>query len=248
MNVFVAELVGTAILIIFGDGVVANVVLARTKGYGSGWIVITFGWGMGVFVAVFCVAAYSGAHINPAVTLGMAVAGKLAWSLVPIYMIAQVLGGLLGGIIVFAFYRDHFAATEDADLKLACFCTGPNIRNYPLNFFCEVVGTFLLVFPIFLMADPADIRAIPMVRSPHTGGPTLFLYDTYPGGVGFARKLFDLHDLVLDAAAERLARCACPQGCPSCVGSALEAGPVAKASTARLLQLAREESEARGIA
>lgn len=157
MNVFVAELVGTAILIIFGDGVVANVLLARTKGFGSGWIVITFGWGMGVFVAVFCVAAYSGAHINPAVTIGMAVAGKLAWSAVPIYMVAQVLGGLLGGIIVFAFYRDHFAATEDADLKLACFCTGPNIRNYPLNFFCEVVGTFMLVFPIFLMIDPSFV-------------------------------------------------------------------------------------------
>lgn len=127
----------------------------------------------------------------------------------------------------------------------------PRLRGEGLNLGDGLQGLAHLVgqvAPIFLMADPADIRAIPMVRSPHTGGPTLFLYDTYPGGVGFARKLFDLHDLVLDAAAERLARCACPQGCPSCVGSALEAGPVAKASTARLLQLAREESAARGIA
>ncbi len=153
---FFAELLGTAIVVLLGNGVVANVVLAKTKGHGSGWIVITFGWGMAVFVAVFCTATYSGAHLNPAVTLAMAVAnhGGFPWLNVPVYLAAQLLGGFLGAVLVWLFYREHFKATDDADAKLGCFCTSPNIRNLPTAFFCELVGTFMLVLPIFLMVDP----------------------------------------------------------------------------------------------
>ncbi len=153
MSPFVAELIGTALLVTFGDGVVANVVLSRTKGNNSGWIVITMGWALGVFVGVFSSQAVSGAHLNPAVTLGMALAHKFPWAGVPAYMVAQLLGAVLGGLVVFLFYREHFKVTEDATLKLACFCTIPNIRNRAQAFFCELVGTFLLVFPVFLMTD-----------------------------------------------------------------------------------------------
>jgi glycerol uptake facilitator len=154
---FIAELIGTAILVVFGNGVVANVVLNRTKGNGAGWIVITFGWGMAVFVAVFCVSAYSGAHLNPAVTIALAAAhkGNFGWHQVPVYIGGQMLGAFIGACFVYWFYGDHFAATDDADAKLACFCTMPAIRNYARNFFCEAIGTFLLVFPIFLMVDPS---------------------------------------------------------------------------------------------
>src|SRR6478672_3390017 len=123
MNPILAEFIGTAMLIIFGNGVVANVVLARTKGNNSGWIVITAGWGFAVFIGVFCSQRFSGAHLNPAVTLAMAVAGKLAWSRVGGYLLAQMLGGIIGGATVFFFYREHFKATEDVSGKLACFCT-----------------------------------------------------------------------------------------------------------------------------
>jgi glycerol uptake facilitator protein len=153
MNPLIAEFIGTALLIIFGNGVVANVVLARTKGNNSGWIVITAGWGFAVFVGVFCSQRFSGAHLNPAVTLAMAVAGKFVWSKVAGYLLAQMAGGMVGGVMVFLFYRAHFAATEDPNSKLACFCTAPNIRNLPQAFFCEVVGTFLLVLPVFLMTE-----------------------------------------------------------------------------------------------
>jgi glycerol uptake facilitator protein len=153
MNPFLAEFIGTAILVIFGNGVVANVVLARTKGNNAGWIVITAGWGLGVFVGVFCSQPFSGAHLNPAVTIAMATAGKLAMSKVAGYILAQMLGGVVGGTLVFLFYREHFKVTEDAGAKLACFCTAPNIRSMPQAFFCETLGTFLLIFPIFLMTD-----------------------------------------------------------------------------------------------
>jgi glycerol uptake facilitator len=153
MNAYLAEFVGTALLVAFGNGVVANVVLSRTKGNNSGWIVITAGWGLAVFVGVFCSQSFSGAHLNPAVTLAMAQAGKFAWAKVPGYMAAQFLGALAGSTLVFAFYREHFKITEDANSKLACFCTAPNIRNLAQAFFCETVGTFLLVLPVFLMTD-----------------------------------------------------------------------------------------------
>ena len=151
---YLAELVGTALLILFGNGVVANVVLARTKGNNSGWIVITMGWGLAVFIGAFCSAKYSGAHLNPAVTVAMAMAGKLSVAKVVGYICAQMLGAIAGSVLVFLFYREHFKATDDADAKLACFCTAPNIRNDAQAFFCEVLGTFCLVFPIFLMVDP----------------------------------------------------------------------------------------------
>jgi glycerol uptake facilitator protein len=160
LKIFLAELIGTFILIVLGDGVVANVVLNRTKGQGGGgggaWILIAAGWGMAVFVAVFCVAEYSGAHINPAVTIAIAMAqkSKITWQHVPVYIAAQMLGAFLGGITVYLFYNRHFAVTEDADAKLAVFCTAPNIRSNITSFFCETVATFLLVFPIFLMVDP----------------------------------------------------------------------------------------------
>lgn len=155
MTPFIAEFAGTALLLLLGDGVVANVVLRNTKGAGAGWIVITFGWGMAVFVAVFTVALYSGAHINPAVTVALAVAGKFAWADVPAYLLAQFLGAALGAFLVWLHYRPHFAATEDADGKLAVFCTGPAIRSTGANFISEVIGTFVLVFGVLYLATPS---------------------------------------------------------------------------------------------
>jgi len=149
----IAEFVGTALLVIFGNGVVANVVLSRTKGHGGGWIVITAGWAVGVFVGVFCSQELSGAHLNPAVTLAMAASGEFAWSAVGGYDLAQMLGGVVGGASVLLFYREHFKVTEDLAAKLSCFSTAPNIRSIPQAFLCEVMGTFLLVFPIFLMTE-----------------------------------------------------------------------------------------------
>ena len=155
MSPYVAEFVGTALLVLFGNGVVANVVLARTKGHGSGWIVITTGWSLAVFIGAFCSAAASGAHINPAVTIAMAATGKLAAGSVAGYVLAQMAGAVVGAAAVFAFYRAHFVASDDADAKLACFSTAPNIRSMPQALFCEVVGTFALIFPIFLITSPA---------------------------------------------------------------------------------------------
>jgi glycerol uptake facilitator protein len=153
MNAYLAEFIGTTLLVLFGNGVVANVLLARTKGNNAGWIVITAGWGLAVFIGAFCSAPFSGAHLNPAVTLAMAMAGKLETAKVAGYMLAQMLGGISGGILVYLFYREHFEASTDADAKLACFCTAPNIRNIPQAFFCELLGTFCLILPIFLMTD-----------------------------------------------------------------------------------------------
>ncbi|HEY8748725.1 MAG TPA: MIP/aquaporin family protein [Tepidisphaeraceae bacterium] len=154
MSPFFAEMVGTAILILLGNGVVANVVLKGTKGHGAGWIVITFGWGMAVFVGVFCTAEFSSAHLNPAVTIAMAIGKKTLWKDVPSYILAQMIGAIVGAVLVYLFYRDHFNATDDPDLKMACFCTSPAIPNYRTAFFCEMLGTFVLVFPIFLISSP----------------------------------------------------------------------------------------------
>jgi glycerol uptake facilitator protein len=164
MNPFVAEFVGTTLLIILGDGVVANVVLSRTKGNNSGWIVITAGWALGVFVGVFSSQAFSGAHLNPAVTLAMAAAGKFSWAYAPGYILAQVGGAFCGALLVFLHYRQHFKVTDDAGAKLACFCTAPNIRSLPQAFLCEVLGTLMLVLPVFLMTD-AKIK-LPVASGP----------------------------------------------------------------------------------
>ncbi len=155
MDAYIAEFMGTALLVLLGNGVVANVVLRQTKGEGSGWIVITFGWGMAVFVSVFCVGDISGAHINPAVTLGLAVAGKFAWSSVAGYVVAQILGGIVGATLVYLVYKDHYAVTDDAGGKLATFSTGPAIRGVGSNLFSEVIGTFVLVFAVLSMAAPS---------------------------------------------------------------------------------------------
>lgn len=154
MPPFVGELIGTSLLLLLGDGVVANVVLRDTKGEGSGWIVITLGWAMAVFVAVFTVAAASGAHLNPAVTVGLAIAGKFEWALVPVYVLAQLLGAMLGAALVWLHYRLHFAATEDAGAKLAVFATGPAIRSPVDNLVSEAIGTFVLVFAVLFLAAP----------------------------------------------------------------------------------------------
>jgi glycerol uptake facilitator protein len=154
MTPFIAEIVGTALLLLLGDGVVANVLLRGTKGENSGWIVITLGWGMAVFVGVFAVALFSGAHINPAVTIGLAAAGKFDWVNVPGYLIAQFIGAALGALLVWLHYHPHFAGTEDKDLKLAVFCTAPAIRNTPFNFISEAIGTFVLVFGVLYLAAP----------------------------------------------------------------------------------------------
>lgn len=159
MSLFLAEFIGTALVILLGNGVVSNVVLARTKGNGAGWIVITFGWAMAVFVAVACVGDVSGAHLNPAVTIALAAGHKLEWSLVPLYIVAQFAGGFVGAVLVYVFYREHFHASTDADGKLACFCTAPAIRNLPIAFFCETLATFVLILAIFLMAPAKfDLR------------------------------------------------------------------------------------------
>jgi glycerol uptake facilitator protein len=155
MQAYLGEFVGTALLVLLGNGVVANVVLAKTKGNGGGWIVITLGWGMAVFVAVWCFDEISGAHINPAVTVGLTLAGEFDSTLAAGYVAAQMLGAILGAALVFVFYRDHYAASGDADAKLATFATAPAIRNYPINLFSEVVGTFVLVLAGLLAVDPS---------------------------------------------------------------------------------------------
>jgi glycerol uptake facilitator protein len=151
---FIGEIIGTGLLVLLGDAVVANVVLKNTKGQNSGWIVIAFGWGLGVFVAVFTTAATSGAHINPAVTIGLAAAGKFSWSEVPVYIAGQMIGGTIGAFLVWLQYRQHFDITEEKDSQLAVFCTGPQLRSAFDNLISEVIGTFVLVYAVMHIADP----------------------------------------------------------------------------------------------
>jgi len=153
MTPFIAELIGTALLITLGCGVVANVILEKTKGHGGGWMVITTAWAFAVFVGVVVAGPYSGAHINPAVTIGLAVAGSFEWSEVPSYLLAQLLGAMIGAAIVWIMYKDHFDLTKDKSLKLGVFSTIPAIRNYGSNLFSEAVGTFVLVFTILFFTD-----------------------------------------------------------------------------------------------
>jgi len=155
MTPFTGELIGTAVLIIFGNGVVANVLLNKSKGQNSGWIVITFGWAMAVYIGVFISEPYSKAHLNPAVTLGLAAAGKFDWSKVPTYILAQLVGAMIGSLIGWLAYREHFKETADANLKLAVFSTGPAIRSYADNLITELIGTFLLVFGVLYILGPS---------------------------------------------------------------------------------------------
>jgi glycerol uptake facilitator protein len=154
MSPFFAEFFGTAIIIVFGGGVVSNVLLSKTKGNNSGWIVICFGWAVGVFTGVLISAPFSGAHLNPAVTLALAIAHKFSWASVPVYICAQILGAMFGAGLVWLAYKKHFDATEDADSKLAVFCTAPNIRSYWYNVATEVIGTYVLVLAVLYMAEP----------------------------------------------------------------------------------------------
>jgi glycerol uptake facilitator protein len=154
MTAFLAELVGTALLILLGDGVVANVLLRRTKGEGGGWIVITWGWAMAVFVGVFVAARYSGAHLNPAVTVGLALAGKFDWALVPGYLAAQMIGAAIGAFLVWVQYYPHWAITEDRNAKLATFATMPAVRSTAANFLSETIATFVLVLGVLYLAAP----------------------------------------------------------------------------------------------
>ena len=154
MHPYLAEFIGTALLVLLGNGVVANVLLARTKGQGSGWIVIAFGWGMAVFVAVWCVGAASGAHLNPAVTVGLAAAGKFAATKVAGYLSAQLAGAFFGAILVLLFYWDHYQATDDRAAKLGTFCTAPAIRRTASNLFSEIIGTAVLVLAVLLATEP----------------------------------------------------------------------------------------------
>ena len=153
MQAYIAEFIGTMILIILGDGVVAGVLLKNSKAENSGWIVITFGWGMAVAVAVYCVGQFSGAHINPAVTIAFAVTGNFSgaftgWGVAIGYIIAQFLGAFVGGVIVWLAYLPHWGPTEDPGLKLGVFCTAPAYRQTGPNIVTEVIGTFVLVFGI----------------------------------------------------------------------------------------------------
>jgi glycerol uptake facilitator protein len=151
-DILIGEIIGTMLLILFGDGVVANVVLAKTKGNSSGWIVITTGWALAVFVAVFAVGSVSGAHLNPAVTIGLAVSGGTEWGQVPIYIIGQMVGAFIGAVLVYLHHYPHWSETKDAGLKLAVFSTGPAIRNVTWNLVSEIIGTFALVFGVLTIS------------------------------------------------------------------------------------------------
>jgi len=154
MNVFFAEFFGTAMILVFGSGVVSNVLLNKTKGNNSGWIVISFGWAIGVFTGVLIAAPISGAHLNPAVTLALVLADKFSPSLMPLYITAQVLGAMFGSGLAWLAYKKHFDETDDADAKMAVFCTSPNIRSYFYNVATEVVGTYVLALAVLYMATP----------------------------------------------------------------------------------------------
>jgi len=154
MSPFFAEFFGTAIIIVFGGGVVSNVLLSKTKGNNSGWIVISFGWAVGVFTGVLISAPFSGAHLNPAVSLALAIVHKFSWASVPVYICAQVLGAMFGAGLVWLAYKKHFDATDDANAKLAVFCTAPNIRSYWYNVITEIIGTYVLALAVLYMAEP----------------------------------------------------------------------------------------------
>lgn len=157
MSPFLAEFLGTAFLILLGNGVVANVVLNKTKGNNGGWIVITFGWAIGVFVGVYIAAAHSGAHLNSAVTIALAVTGKFDWANAPAYFVAQLAGAMAGSFLVWVTYKKHFDATEDADGMLAIFCTGPAIKNTMYNLSTEIIGTFVLIFGVLCITG-AEVK------------------------------------------------------------------------------------------
>lgn len=171
MNEYIAEALGTMLLILLGNGVVANVVLKDTKGNNGGWIVVSLGWGLGVFVGVTVAGPVSGAHINPAVTIGLALAGLFPWAKVAMFILFQMLGASTGAFLVWLFYRHHFNRTEDPEAQLACFSTGPAIRKTASNLISEVIGTFVLIFVILYISEPS--MNIPGIEDPQIGLGTL---------------------------------------------------------------------------
>jgi len=163
VSIFGAEVIGTAILILLGNGVVAGVLLNHSKAQNAGWVVITIGWGLAVAIAVFAVGQFSGAHINPAVTLGLAAIGNAEWSDVPAYISGQFVGAFIGAVLVFLTYLPHWGETEDPGLKLASYSTAPAIRNLPANVVTEVIGTFLLVFGVLALGATETTAATGLV-------------------------------------------------------------------------------------
>jgi glycerol uptake facilitator protein len=182
LSILGAEIIGTAILILLGDGVVAAVLLNKSKAQNAGWVVITFAWGLAVAIAVFAVGQFSGAQINPAVTIGTAVIGSTEWGDVPSYIIGQFIGAGLGALLVWLSYLPHWEETEDPGLKLAVFCTAPAIRNTPANLLCEIIGTMMLLFGVLALgADEATaatglvpllVGLLVVVIGMSLGGPT----------------------------------------------------------------------------
>ncbi len=159
LGIIPSEIIGTALLILLGDGVVAAVLLAKSKAENSGWIVITFGWGMAVMVAVYAVGFFSGAHLNPAVTLGLWIHGSIDGAQAWRYFVGEMIGAMIGAVLVFLTYYLHWRDTEDPGLKLAVFSTGPAIRNYGWNLLTEIVGTFVLVFGVLTIVAPWNALA-----------------------------------------------------------------------------------------
>lgn len=151
MTAFIGEIIGTMIIILFGGGVVAGVVLKKSKAENSGWIVITAGWAFGVALAVYASGNLSGAHLNPAVTIALAVIGKFPWSKVPIYILGQFIGAFLGAVLVYLAYLPHWEVTDDQGAKLGVFCTAPAIRCYGANLLTEIIATAALIFLILAL-------------------------------------------------------------------------------------------------
>ena len=181
MTAFIGEIVGTALLIVLGDGVVANVILSKTKGNNGGLIAITFGWSMAVFVGVYVSAAASGAHLNPAVTIALAYAGKFDWANVPMYIAAQFIGAMIGAFLVWLAYKQHFDETEDASIQLGVFCTAPAKRSRLHNFITEFIGTFVFMFAVLSITkassslgslDALPVALVVLAIGLSLGGPT----------------------------------------------------------------------------
>jgi glycerol uptake facilitator protein len=166
MTPFYGEILGTALLVLLGDGTVANVLLAKSKGQNSGWIVVTTGWAIAVFVGAYTVAGISGAHLNPAVSLGLAIAGKFSWEKMPVYVAGQMIGAMIGAALVWLAYLPHWSQTADPDAKRGVFCTAPAIRRPLANLLCEAIGTLVLMLGIFGIKDaviePSTGAAVPL--------------------------------------------------------------------------------------
>ena len=180
MNPYLAELIGTTLLILLGNGVVAGVLLKNSKAEGAGWLVITIVWGLAVTFGVYAVGSISGAHLNPAVTIALASTGAFEWGLVPGYVAAQIAGGILGGVLVYLHYLPHWAKTDDADLKRAVFCTAPAERHTVGNFISEFIGTFVLLFGLSALGankfaeglNPLAVGALVLAIGLSLGGTT----------------------------------------------------------------------------